>query len=268
MDFKACNFVVNTKLKSNFGNLESLFNILSIHRVNFIVGKDKPVNVGKRSTVDYFGYEGVIVGLRFGSESRGITRTSKELKYVLGVDIQLIRKNINLKVSGDNIHVTGATSFEMAKYAVYTFLDYIEMCITNINKIKNNRMNKYVLKYLQSIDISKDRLLQLELPSVPEVSSFEIVNAFYTYKLGKKYSLCKIATTLSSVTKNDRKLYRADFHNMTSAKTLRISVFDFDKESTVTLYQSGTVKQFCALEEEQASEIAEELYDNITMLLA
>lgn len=74
--------------------------------------QDKDVVAGGRIKVPFYGTNGVIVSSRYNDKSRGVRKGGGQLHNVVAIDLQLHNKNYNLKISRNNIQLTGAPSEE------------------------------------------------------------------------------------------------------------------------------------------------------------
>jgi len=236
--------------------LRSLFEYLSVNWVDFIIsGKGIP----------YFGVDKAIVSTGYGGKFRGIRRKG-QLRNIVSIDLQLGNesggpdpgKNVHLKVSDDNIHLTGALSQEMGEKTYDVVLSHIAMAvgyqkhirsldvdtqISTINALLNNGYgNKIDLTFYRfgkmlefeyksdpgstSIDrgsyAEKLRLL-CELDPIHDMPSVSVIsphvcNSIYTYKLGKRISLIDTAKKLSNVG------YSVHYTNLKADKFMRAMI--------------------------------------------
>lgn len=150
-NFKTSNIVLLGYLDQSI-ELGQLFEVLTIIPFDFTVG-DKTFQI-KRETVPYFGFENIIIGVRYKNKNRGIVRKGGHLSPVIGVDLQCFQKNINLKISTDKIQLTGAKSEEMGVSAIHLLLSHLEMCHANLShlisltKQVKNKTREWVLNTL------------------------------------------------------------------------------------------------------------------------
>lgn len=133
-DFKIANIVTVAYLDQEL-NLAMIYDLLTIIPFDYKIGTKVP-GMG-RETVPFFGINNVIVGLRYGTQMRGIERTNGHLQSLIGVDIQCCNKNINLKVSRNKIQLTGSKSEAMAIEATTLLLKHLEMMIGHFNHVKS-----------------------------------------------------------------------------------------------------------------------------------
>ena len=107
--------------------LRSLFEYLAVNWVDFIIGDDG---------IPYFGVDRAIVAAGYGGRFRGIKRNG-QLRNIVSVDLQMgpesggpeNGKNVHIKISSENIHITGVLSQEMGQAAYTVILAHINMAI-------------------------------------------------------------------------------------------------------------------------------------------
>lgn len=128
-EFKVGNLVMVATLSSSIEDLGRLFKYIVVHYHDYTVGT-KLAGMG-RETVPYFGNENVIVGLKHGTEQRGIVRLKGHLFSLIGIDIQIHGKNYNLKLSQAKIQLTGAKSQKNGIETFNALINHLHMTHTN-----------------------------------------------------------------------------------------------------------------------------------------
>jgi hypothetical protein len=95
-----------------------------------------------RLRIPYFGHENIIVSCRTGNQSRGLRQGGKQLQHVVGIDLQLHGKNYHLKLSANNIHLTGGKFEELGEETFLYLSDYLNLIqeeyLSKIKKLSND----------------------------------------------------------------------------------------------------------------------------------
>lgn len=133
VNFRTDNMVMIGTLSTGIKNLKQVYECLNIHYIDYIVGT-KLLGMG-RETVPFFGHNGVIIGLKYGTGCRGILRTKGHLPNLIGVDLQCFDKNINVKISHDSMQLAGAKSEEMGNGAFQLIINHFIMTQNNFNHV-------------------------------------------------------------------------------------------------------------------------------------
>lgn len=120
-------------LTSTIERLRQLYDCLTVYQVDFTVGTK--IAGMKRETVPFFGHNNVIIGLKYGKQSRGIIRLKGHLPNLIGVDLQCFNKNVNVKISSDNLHLTGSKSEEMGHGIFEILMHHFHMVQANFNSV-------------------------------------------------------------------------------------------------------------------------------------
>jgi hypothetical protein len=125
-DFKATNMVMVTNLSSSL-SLPAVFELLTIMPVDFTFGAPTGKSKTTRSKIPFFGFDNILVSVRFDGKSRGIRNTGGQLRNIVSIDLQFASKNIHLKISEGKIVLMGALDKEMGDGAFATTLAHLEM---------------------------------------------------------------------------------------------------------------------------------------------
>lgn len=117
--------VTDTKLNSLI-DVRVLFSLLPVAKLS-----DEKIKNSKM--LPHCKKPGTVISTNFCGSVRGMIRTSKTLffKNSVGLDISCIEKNVNVKLSSDNIHLCGITSEKMIDETV----DYILQHIRDIQEL-------------------------------------------------------------------------------------------------------------------------------------
>jgi len=90
-----------------------------------------------RNKIPYFGVENVIVCVKYKNRIRGIRQNEGQMNNVVSVDLQISKKNINLKLAKNEVQLTGATSDNMGKNAFLILCSHIMMIQGHLNYIRS-----------------------------------------------------------------------------------------------------------------------------------
>lgn len=151
-NFHPSNMVMVTDLSTRL-NLNAVFSRVPIVYVNFVTGS--PHNENPRIKVPFFGVNDIVVGLRFGTKSRGIRQTGGQLKNVIACDLQFANKNIHLKLSESKMTQVGALSEEMGLGAFSIMLEHIKMAADNWTHL-HEYSKRSILEYAWSLKCAGD----------------------------------------------------------------------------------------------------------------
>jgi hypothetical protein len=261
-------------------DLDLIYNLIPIFSVNYTVG-NKIIGM-KRETVPYFGIDKGIVGIRFKNEIRGIKRCHKHLKGIIGLDIQCFNKNINAKISKNNILLVGSNNEEMAIKTNDIILEHFKMLFAHINHIKSLKENikettvNYFLSSFIENKISKfDKTKKdIDCEMFVWLSTFiyeyndinnlrnkitvimDFINNTNELNLDLSaidYKICNGVYDFNlgnkiSLIKLSKELinlkYKVSYHNWCSGKKIKLVIpIDDNKVHKFTINQSGTVRQ-------------------------
>ena len=134
-EFRVSNMVIVAQLDRSFTSLDDVFQCLTLLPINFQVGTK--TGSADRQSVPFFGYNGVIIGLKYKKESRGILRPKGHLPNLIGMDLQCYDKNVNIKISESNLHLTGVKNMEMAYGICHILQQHFEMCASHLEHLKS-----------------------------------------------------------------------------------------------------------------------------------
>lgn len=84
------------------------------------------VHKPSKLAIPYYGRENSIVSCNYDDMSRGIRHIKKPLKKIMYLDFQLYGKNQHIKVSEDNIHITGIRSEKAGHICIDSVLDMMK----------------------------------------------------------------------------------------------------------------------------------------------
>ena len=119
------------------GNVDiaAAYQVLPLTCPKSITGQAISIVSGAREKVPYYGTPNIIVGLRYSGQSRGIRTGGGQLSNVVSIDLQCQEKNIHLKLSNNNVQLTGALSEEMGCNAFEILCQHLNMAQSHIQHI-------------------------------------------------------------------------------------------------------------------------------------
>lgn len=128
-EFQIINLIAGVNFSNEF-NVDILSKFLPVSYIGSTYVKD----------VEYYGVNGNVVRISSRDIERGLKKEIKAgkqrnttMKNIIDIDFQIEDKNIHLKVSKNNIHVTGVKSYEMLENMMNSF---IELIIETEDKVK------------------------------------------------------------------------------------------------------------------------------------
>lgn len=107
------------------GYLSKLIDLHWLCQVFPIMEIENFVKKTKKMSIPYYGYEDRAVSCIFGDTSRGIRKIAKPLKNIMYLDYQFYGKNQHMKISKDNIHITGIRSENSGQVCIRKVLEKI-----------------------------------------------------------------------------------------------------------------------------------------------
>lgn len=278
-------------------SLPALYEALAIIPVAFTVGDHITQT---RETVPYFGYENVIVGLRYKDKMRGIIRPGNHLNSVIGVDLQCYGKNLNLKISPTKIQLTGARSEETGRGAIGALLAHCQMSVGHLSHVLSlnptirDQAITWVLSHLiptpsglrvsepeGTVDIETVRYLSVFAPEFSDPLAFE-AKIRRLLDLGLPFERCptlqgtRICNGVYNYTLGQSlslikmakflhaKGYQVSYHNWSSAKKMFVTIpLEGDEAHHLTLNQSGAIRQTSPTSSEVAGEVADRFLSDL-----
>lgn len=129
--------------------LGQIFSLLPVTRIS-----DKYSSLLKRqkNKMPYLPYPGMIWSVRSETSARGIIRPGKESNFrnAITVDMATSKKNINLKLSAENIQMCGATSIEMVVEASNLIINHLYKIQEDLDYISANpEANKAIISWMK-----------------------------------------------------------------------------------------------------------------------
>jgi hypothetical protein len=134
--FKVSTMVMVASLTGNV-DIAAAYQVLPLTCPKSITGQPISIVSGAREKVPYYGTPNIIVGLRYSGQSRGIRMGGGQLSNVVSIDLQCQEKNIHLKLSNNNVQLTGALSEEMGSNAFEILCQHLNMAQSHIQHINS-----------------------------------------------------------------------------------------------------------------------------------
>lgn len=134
-----------------------------VHLFNKNTGERLKLDSGTRTSIKYYGYEGIIISVCYKKIRRGM-RTGA-MNNMASLDVQYGGKNIHVKLSSNTITSVGTSGYE---FGVKVF----DLMLKHINMLNNN------IKYIRHLDKNN---LNKNLEWIFENCTDENMN-LYTYK--------------------------------------------------------------------------------------
>lgn len=119
-------------------NITDIANYIPVvHLFNKKTGERLKLDSGTRTSIQYYGYEGVIISVCYKKIRRGM-RTGA-MNNMASLDIQYGGKNIHVKLSSNTITSVGTSSFDFG-------VEVFNLMISHINKLYSN------IRYIRKLD--------------------------------------------------------------------------------------------------------------------
>ena len=106
-----------------------------VHLFNKSNGERLKLDSGTRTSIKYYGYEGIIISICYKKIRRGM-RTGA-MNNMASLDIQYGRKNIHVKLSSNTITSVGTSSYDFGIEVFDLMLSHINMLNSNLRYIRN-----------------------------------------------------------------------------------------------------------------------------------
>ncbi len=92
-------------------DVESLSKIVPLKIIRDEDGNQLKIDTTeKKDKIGFYGANNVIISCGYENKYKGVRRGKKQLHKVIGIDLQIGNKNINMKISSKNFQLTGASS--------------------------------------------------------------------------------------------------------------------------------------------------------------
>jgi len=126
---------------------------------------------GSRNSIDYYGIDKIILSVCYKKVRRGM-RTGA-MNNMVSIDIQLLEKNIHVKLSSNSITCVGTSGIEQGIQVFNVIKDYIHMLDSNIKYCSAYKNKIILLEWLFTNCIKNDTLIRLnELTQIIKNSDF------------------------------------------------------------------------------------------------
>lgn len=128
--FNPNNMVVVIRWKGDI-NLDEAFILLPIQTIEEDT-TSRDSSTKKKLKIPYYGIEDILVSVRYKKNARGLRASSGQPDNFVSIDLQIVKRNVHIKLSSENAVVMGVTSIEAAIEAVECLLDTIYMTDQNM----------------------------------------------------------------------------------------------------------------------------------------
>ena len=106
-----------------------------VHLFNKNTGERLKLDSGTRTSIKYYGYEGIVISVCYKKIRRGM-RTGA-MNNMASLDVQYGGKNIHVKLSANTITSVGTSGYEFGVKIFNLMLKHINMLNNNIRYIRN-----------------------------------------------------------------------------------------------------------------------------------
>lgn len=105
-----------------------------VHLFNKKTGERLKLDSGTRTSIKYYGYEGIIISICYKKIRRGM-RTGA-MNNMASLDIQYEGKNIHIKLSSNTLTSVGTSSFEFGTKVFELMISHVNMLNKNLRYIR------------------------------------------------------------------------------------------------------------------------------------
>lgn len=160
--FKPTTITMCCELTSSV-DIESLSKIIPVKILYDATGEKIEVNTLSKvdNKIKFYGTNGIIISCCYEDTFKGVRKGGKQLHKVVGLDLQINNKNINIKISSKKLQLTGAASKDGGANAFEKMCAVINQLQTKINsfkKYKKENLNiiKNIILFNYSFSKTKD----------------------------------------------------------------------------------------------------------------
>jgi len=107
-----------------------------VHLFNKKTGKRLKLDSGTRTSISYYGFEGIIISVCYKKIRRGM-RTGA-MNNMVSMDLQYTGKNIHIKLSSNTITSVGTSDFKQGVEVFELMIRHINILNSNIRYLKNS----------------------------------------------------------------------------------------------------------------------------------
>jgi len=142
-------------------------------------------NEKKKKKIPFKGLDKQIVSICYNNIKRGI-RQGKSMDNMLSLDIQIINKNIHIKISSDSILALGARSLDEAIIANNTIIAYIketQKSLDYISSFDNDNIQRHICflkKTIEDNKYNKRKIFKYFSNDILNIDK-ELINIFLLY---------------------------------------------------------------------------------------
>ena len=131
---------------------------------------------GSRNSIEYYGVDKIILSVCYKKIRRGM-RTGA-MNNMVSIDIQLLEKNIHVKLSANSITCVGTSGIDQGIQVFNIIKDYIYMLNSNINYCKNYKNKSNLLKWLFKNCTGEDNNTLIRLNEITKIINTSNFNEF------------------------------------------------------------------------------------------
>jgi hypothetical protein len=106
-----------------------------VHLFNVNTGERLKLDSGTRTSIKYYGYEGILISICYKKIRRGM-RTGA-MNNMASLDVQYMGKNIHVKLSSNTITSVGTSGYEFGVKVFNLMISHINMLYRNLRYIKS-----------------------------------------------------------------------------------------------------------------------------------
>jgi hypothetical protein len=171
---KVTTMTVIVKLKGKT-LIENIFPLLDITRIEL----PTQIRSSKKFKLPYCGVPGAILSAKYRNITRGIIKSSSDKSFLncITIDICTSKKNINCKLSGEMIQMTGPNSEGLARETAEHLIDHLINLQTELDYIGNidQEDKMFSIEWLKENTIGKIHVIDSETQEIIEIDETDVL---------------------------------------------------------------------------------------------
>lgn len=156
-EFNSSTVTMASDLNTNI-NVYDVANYIPITHIYNMKNERIHLNSGTRNSINYFGYEGIIITSCYKSIRRGVRIGI--MNNMMCIDLQLEGRNVHIKLSKNTITSVGTCEIQKGVNAYKMVVSHINNLKYNINRFQNNKDKEYIYKWILKNFIKDGQLVR------------------------------------------------------------------------------------------------------------
>ena len=170
-EFNSSTVTMASDLNTNI-NVFDVANYIPITHIYNTKNERIHLNSGTRNSINYFGYEGIIITSCYKSIRRGVRIGI--MNNMMCIDLQLEGRNVHIKLSKNTITSVGTCEIQKGINAYKTVVSHINNLKHNIENFQNVKDKEYIYRWILGNFIKDNKLLRTINNVRPDIYKEEI----------------------------------------------------------------------------------------------